>query len=374
MMRTVRNIAITLGLASLGLASSGCSSEKAATLPPSETVHDIQTVTVQRTSVPSYYEAVGTVRPVQSAQIAAQTMGNIIRMNVREGDHVSKGQVLAVIDDSQTRAGLDRATAGQNAAQQGIAAAEAEYDLAASTLKRYQTLYDKKSVSPHEFDEVKTRFEAAKARRALALASNSGAEAAVTQARTSLGYTQVRAPFSGVVTAKLAETGNLAAPGAPLFVVEDSSIFRLEATVDERGMGAVHLGEKVPVTVDALGGKAFTGKIVQVVPAADAASRSFVVKVELPKDPAIRSGLFGRAEFPIGTREGLPIPNVAVVQRGSMQAVYVLGSDQVASLRYVTLGTPVDNNIEVLSGLESGERIITNPGDRELNGKRVEVR
>ncbi len=374
MMRKPSQFVITLSLGFLVLAVSACSSEKREAPPAPETVHDVQVSTIQRTTVPAYYEAVGTVRPVQSAQVAAQTMGNIVRMNVREGDRVSRGQVLAVIDDSQTRAGLDRALAGERAAQQEIAAADAEYSLAESTLKRYQVLYDRKSVSPHEFDEVKTRYEAAKARKALATAGNAGAEAAVAQARTSFGYTQVRAPFSGTITAKLAETGNLAAPGAPIYTVEDPSVFRLEATVDESGLGSVRLGESVPVTLDSVGGKSFSGKVVEIVPAADPSSRSFVVKVQLPKDPSIRSGLFGRAEFPIGSREGLPIPSDAVVKRGSMQAVYVLGPDQIASLRYVTLGTPVENKVEVLSGLESGERIVLNPGDRELNGKRIEVR
>jgi RND family efflux transporter MFP subunit len=374
MMRKIFYFVTTLSLGSFLLASSGCSSEKREALPAPETVRDVQSAVVQRTSVPAYYEAVGTVRPIQSAQVAAQTMGNIVRMNVREGDRVSKGQVLAIIDDSQTKAGLDRAIAGQNAAQQEIAAANAEYALAESTLKRYQVLYDRKSVSPHEFDEVKTRYEAAKARKELALAGDAGAEAAVSQARTSLGYTQVRAPFSGTVIAKMAETGNLAAPGAPLYTLEDVSMFRLEATVDESGMGTVRLGESVAVTLDAIGGKSFTGKVVEIVPAADPVSRSFVVKVQLPKDSAIRSGVFGRAGFPVGTREGLPIPNTAVVKRGSMQAVYVLGPDEIASLRYVTLGTRADNTVEVLSGLESGERIVTNPGDRELNGKRAGVR
>ncbi len=374
MMRRFRIVAASLTLVPLAFFTAACSSEKTAAPASPETVRDIQVVTVQRGTLPLTYDAVGTVRPVQSAQIAAQTMGNIIRINVREGDHVSRGQVLAVIDDSQSKAGLDRATAGQNAADQEIAAAEAEYALAESTLKRYQTLFDRKSVSPHEFDEVKTRYEAAKARKAQALAGKSGAEAAVTQARTSLGYTQVRAPFDGVVIAKLAETGNLASPGVPLFVVEDGSKFRLEATVDEQSMGAVKLGQTVPVRVDSLGGKSFDGKVVQIVPAADASSRSFLVKVELPKDPAIRSGLFGRAQFPVGSREGLPVPKPAVIQRGSMQAVYVLGPDQIASLRYITLGDQIADKFEVLSGLETGERVVANPGNRELNGKRVEVR
>jgi RND family efflux transporter MFP subunit len=373
MKNSVRNLAVLLTLALLLLASAACSREQSPTVNP-ETVRDIDTLVVQRASVPSYYEAMGTVRPLLSAQVAAQVMGNLVRINVREGDRVSKGQLLAVIDDSQTRSSLDRATAGQSAAQQDIAAADADFSLAESTLKRYQELFNKKSVSPHEFDEVKTRYDAAKARREMVRATRAGADAAVAQARNSQSFTQLRSPFSGVVTAKLAEAGNLALPGTPVLVVEDTSGFRLETTVDERGLAFVHLGEVVPVFLDAVGTAQLTGKVVQILPAADPASRTFLVKVELPKNPAIRSGLFGRVRFPSGKREGLVVPQTSLVQRGSMQALYVLSADQVASLRYVTLGRPDDKTVEILSGLDSGERIVVTPGARELNGKKIEVR
>lgn len=369
-----RNLAAVLSLALLFLAGAGCSREHSTTNAAPETVHGIDTLVVQRATVPSYYEAMGTIRPVQSAQVAAQVMGTLVRVNVREGDHVSKGQILASIDDSQTHSSVDRAIAGQNSAQQEIAAADADFSLAESTLKRYQELFDKKSVSPHEFDQVKSQYEAAKARCEAVRAGRAGADAAVAQARTSQSFTQVRAPFSGVVTAKLAEAGNLAAPGTPIFVVEDASSFRLETTVDESGLAAVHLGESVPVTLDSLGATQLTAKVAQILPSADPASRTFVVKIELPKNPSIRSGLFGRARFPAGSREGLSVPQTALVQRGTMHAVYVLGSDQVASLRYVTLGRTDEKSVEVLSGLDSGERIVAMPSSRELNGKKIEVR
>jgi len=365
--------AITSAILSMLLAA-GCNDEKKVEAVTTETVGALPTVTVERATLPSYYEAVGTVRPAQSAQLASQVMGSLIRVNVREGDRVSRGQVLAVVDDSQTRASVERASAGQSAAQQEIAAAEANYALAESTQKRYQTLYEKKSVSPHEFDEVNSRLQAARARLEAARAGRAGADAAFAQARTSQGFTQVRAPFAGIVTAKLSETGNLAAPGTPLFVIEDTSSFRLEATVDEGGISAVRLGQSVPVMLDAIGNQPITGKVAQILPAADPASRTFVVKIQLPKGPAVRSGLFGRARFPVGSREGLRVPSTAIVARGSMQAVYVLGSDQIASLRYVTLGQPEGNSIEVLSGLDTGERIVSEPGNRELNGKKIEVR
>jgi RND family efflux transporter MFP subunit len=374
MKRFPTELPVLIGSLALLLANVACSSEKTVESTPPETVSDVSTLILQRSALPSYYEAVGTVRPRQSAQMATQVMGNLVRVNVREGDRVSRGQVLAVVDDSQTRAAVDRASAGQTAAQQDIAAAEADYSLAQSTLKRYQSLYERKSVSPHEFDQVQARFAAATARLELARAGHAGSEAALTQARTSQGFTQVRAPFSGVVTAKLAEAGDLASPGTPVFVVEDTSSFRLEATVDERGIAAVRLGELVPVVLDALESHSLAGKVVQILPASDPASRTFLVKIELPRNSAIRSGLFGRARFPLGTREALSIPQTAVVERGNMQAVYVLGTGEIASLRYITLGRSDQQSVEVLSGLDDGERIVARPGSRELNGKKIEVR
>lgn len=368
-----RTLVLTLAAGSV-LSLTACNGEKEVPKASAETVRGIQVLTVQRSSLPSYYEAMGTVRPVQSAQLSSQVMGNIIRMTVREGDRVSRGEVLAVIDDSQTHAALDRALAGQRASSQDIAAASSEYELAESTLKRYQVLQDKKSVSPHEFEEVSARYQAARARLAMAQASAAGAEAAVAQARTSQGYTTIRAPFSGTVTAKLAESGNLATPGVPLYTVEDSAAFRLEVSVDESNAGVVHLGATVPVAIDAVQGTPLTAKVVQILPAADAGSRSFIVKLELPKNPSLRTGLFGRAQFPTGTRKGFSLPQSAVVHRGSMQAVYTVGADQVASLRYVTLGQPMEGGFEILSGLENGDRVVLNPGEYELNGRKVEVR
>ena len=115
-----------------------------------------------------------------------------------------------------------------------------------STMQRYQMLYDKKSVSPQEYDEVKTKLAAAKARRDAAHAKRAQAEAAVPEANTAVGFTSIRAPFDGLVTAKLVDAGAMAAPGVPLLVVEDPSHFRLEVQVDESQIGVVQLGAAFP--------------------------------------------------------------------------------------------------------------------------------
>ena len=351
----------------------GCSDSKPASPAPAEKVHGVAVMQVQKATVPDAVEATGTVRAALSAQLASQVMGTITRVNVHEGDHVRRGEVLVSIDEAQQQAAYTGAKAGLQASQESIAAADADYALAESTLKRYQMLYDKKSVSPQEYDEVKTRLAAAQARRDATHAGRTQAEAGVSQAGTAMSYTKVRAPFDGIVIAKLAEPGAMAAPGVPLLVVEDPSRFRLEAQVDEGRIGAVKLGETVPVIIDSLGEQPIEGKVTQIVPTADPGSRTFTVKVDLPSNPQMRTGLFGRVRFPRGQREAIEIPKTAVLSRGQMQAVYVIGADQLASLRFVTLGTSSGNQVEVLSGLQNGDRIVTQPGDRELSGKQVEA-
>ena len=208
----------------------------------------------------------------------------------------------------------------------------------------------------------------------MARAGLAQASAALAQARTSLGYTRIRAPFAGVVTERRADPGTLASPGMPILTLEDTRNYRLEVAVDESDVRLVHLGQSASVNIDALGKAEIAGRVVQVVPAADPGSRSFLVKIELPKDAHLRSGLFGRAQFARGERSALLIPRLAVVERGQLQGVYVLDSEQIAGLHYVTLGRTSGQQLEVLSGLEGGEEIVAAPDERELAGKRIVAR
>jgi RND family efflux transporter MFP subunit len=361
-------VALTLTAGYLG----GCSNERRIQAADPETVGNVPIVVAQKTTIPDWLEAVGTVRAVQTSQLASQIMGNIVAVQAQEGERVESGQVLVTIDDTQLRAAVEQATAAELAAQNDVSAAESELALAQSTLIRYQQLYEKKSVSPQEFDEIKTRAQSAEARRDMAKAALAQANAALAQARTSLGYTRIRAPFAGVVTERKADSGTLASPGLPILTVEDTRNYRLEVTVDESDVRLVHLGQSTPVNIDALGSTEIMGKVDQIVPAADPGSRSFLVKIELPRKTYLRSGLFGRAEIPCGERSAVLIPRSAVVERGQLQGVYVLDTEQIAGLHYVTLGRTSGQKVEVLSGLEGGEKIIAAPGD--LGGKRIVAR
>ena len=350
----------------------GCTNERrAASLPP-ETVSNVSVIVAQKTTVPDWVEAAGTVRASQTSQVSSQVMGNIVEIRTHEGDHVQAGQVLAILDDTQSRSATDQATATVTSAEKEVSAADSDLALAVTTLKRYQQLYEKKSVSPQEFDEIKARYQSAEARRDMARAGQAQANASLTQARTSLGYTRIRAPFAGVVTERKVDAGTLASPGMPLFTIEDTRSYRLEVAVDESDLRLVRIGQVSPVTIDALGNAKLSGKVVQIVPTADPASRSFLMKVELPADARLRSGLFGRARFPRGERSALLVPSTSLVERGQLQGVYVLDANQIAGLRYVTLGKSTGEQAEVLSGLQEGEKLVAAPGgDRDLSGKRI---
>lgn len=337
------------------------------------TVRNVALSVAAPASVPDLMEAVGNVRAAQSAVVASQAMGYVVSVHVVEGDRVHRGQLLAAIDDAQPKAAMQRAQAAVNAADQDFLAADTNNTLAQSTLKRFEPLATRDVISARDFDEIKARAQAAIAHRDLARAGQAQARAALSEAQTALGHTRVLAPFDGIVTEKHVDPGALAAPGTPLFTLEASGRYRLEASVDETSLRYVHERQSLPVVLDALGAQTITGSVSQIVPAADPASRTFIVKIDLPVNSAIRSGLFGRAHFSKGTKETLLVPRDAVVERGQMRAVYVVGQDKTAQLRLVTVGNSSDAGVEILSGLSAGEQLVAAPGNSDLGGKLIEV-
>ncbi|MGE5323609.1 MAG: efflux RND transporter periplasmic adaptor subunit [Actinomycetota bacterium] len=355
-------------------ALAGCSSEPKVAASAPESVTGLHVLQVQQAEIPDILQATGTVRSWRTAPLAAQVMADVITVNVREGDAVRRGQVLITMDPSQYRASVDRGQAALESAEHEIASAQSDLDLAKSDYKRLDYLYKKDIISAREYDQAKAKVDSTTARLALAKANREEAAAALGQNKILLGYTKVLAPFDGVVTERRVDPGALATPGTPLLTVEEAGHYRLEATVDERDLKYVHLGENVPVQFDAFNGAPLMGKVVQIVPAADAASRSFVVKLDLPANPGLRSGLFGRAAFSRGLKQAIAVPRTAVLDRGQLQSVYVLGDDNIATLRYVTLGTETQGHVEVLSGLMPAETIVTDPDGRDLAGKRIEAR
>jgi len=357
-------------LAFAGLTACSKQVEPAAAPEVESGVRVFQTTTQK---IPETVDAIGTVRAVDSSVLSAQIMGTITSIAVREGDRVRAGQTLISIDATQLAAQSDRARAAVETAEQQIAAAESDAALAESTLKRYEMLKEQKSVSPQEFDEVQARSQAAQARLAMVRSQEAEAKAAEAAARTMQSYSRIHAPFDGMVVERRVDPGAMAAPGSPLLTIEKAGPLRLEVSVDESLLSEVRLGAGIAVRIDTLGSSPVAGKIAQIVPAADPASRSFLVKIDLPALPGLHSGMSGHALLERGSKDVMMIPLSAIVVHGSMQSVYVVGQNQIASVRYISTGNSHGNAIEVLSGLSAGEPVVDTPGERELSGKRIEA-
>jgi RND family efflux transporter MFP subunit len=367
------------------LALAGCGGKEEAKSVAAERVSGVRVEAVKLESVPDEIVAPGTVASAATAQVAARVMGTVTSVLVREGDAVKAGQVLVTLDErelaerrSGARAAVEESTHAKEEVARGVAAAQAQADVMGKTYERYAMLRDKKSVSPQEFDEVEAKQRAAqeglagaKARQQQVASMAERAQAESRAMETVAGYARVTAPFNGVVVRRMVEPGAMAAPGVSLVVVEDTSRYRIEVTFDAADAAGVQRGSKSRVELDALPGKSFSGSVVEMEAGADAASHTVRARIELPRDAAIRSGLFGRAWFARGEKKAIALPASAVLHRGQLHGVYAVDAEGIARLRMVTPGKSMGDKIEILSGISAGERVVMDAANRELDGKKV---
>jgi RND family efflux transporter MFP subunit len=294
--------------------------------------------------VPIRVEVTGQVAPIFQATLSSRIQGTIDKLMVREGTKVSKGQLLIQLDNRDLQADLARANA--------------EVENAKAHLDRMNQLYETDAVSKQELENATRAYRVAEANRKAVEAQ--------------LSYTVVRAPFEGVITEKKVEGGELASPGQPLLKMEDPRRLRLEATVAEGDLKSVSNGDKISVVIDALGVDVLIGRVSQILPAGDPQTHTFMVKVDLPTTPALKTGMFGRFQLEKGATQTILVPSTAVVERGELSSLFVVGADQIARLRWVKLGRRFEQQVEILAGLNEGERVLTD-GSRGLDGATVQI-
>jgi membrane fusion protein, multidrug efflux system len=397
MLRLRRAALITAASVLLG----ACGKEPAAPAkaPEPPVVRDVPVGVVISTEMDESAEVTGTVKSRTSTTLSSKIVGRIVALHVHEGSLVESGQVLVELEERDIAAQERRAEAGLREAEGALteadramaaaaasrAAAEAQRDLAASTLARYQRLLDRKSVAPQEYDQVLARQKAAaadveraiaeaqvvQARRQQALARIEGVKAEIASIQVTQGYARITAPFAGIVTAKQADVGAMAAPGTPLLTLEDSRRYWLEAAVPESQVAAIRLGQSLRVQVEDAG-LSITAGVSEIVPSADPSTRTTLVRLDLPASPRLRSGLFGRVWVPVGRRQTLQVARAAIVERGQLQGVYVVGRDSIARFRLVRTGQTNRDATEILSGLTGGEQVVLAGTDRVTDGARIE--
>jgi RND family efflux transporter MFP subunit len=314
----------------------------------------IGTATLVRS--PAYYVTPATLVAENQVQVASRLMGYIRAIDVVEGQQVGIGQKLFSVDPIDVQGQVDQTRAGVKQAEDALADATLEY-------KRFEALFKEDAVTRQQFEKMKLQHDMAESRLAQARA---GHNTAVGQLR----YATVTSPIAGVVTKKLANAGDLATPGHPVLVVENAGTLQVETQVPESLLRLLKSGAPVLVEVDGQA-KPLTARIARISPAADSVSRTFLVKLDV-SGPGLKSGLFARALFAQGEREMLPVPAAALVNRAGISGVFVVAQDGIAQFRMVRAGEPRAGQVEILSGLTAGERVVTGGAEKLQSGDRIQ--
>lgn len=307
------------------------------------------TIVVRESTEGVNESAVGTISPVQKVRVGSKLLARVATMNVaRAGERVEAGQVLVTLDSQDLEARVLQAEAAHEAATARLSQAKVD-------LERVRRLFEKRVESKDSLDKAQTAV-----RTAQADANRVGQT--VEHARAQLKYATIRAPITGVVIDKEVEQGDLVSPGQVLVVLYDPARMQLVARVREGLAAGLEEGKTVSVRIDALDLDC-AGRIDQIVPEAESASRVFEVKVSGPCPPGVFSGMFGRLRVPVGERTVIRVPDAAIRRVGQIETVYVLLEGDRLLRRFIQTGSRDARGVEVLAGLADGERILADAGE-----------
>jgi RND family efflux transporter MFP subunit len=353
------SVAIAVGVGSCSNASKENSSSKTAPI----------TVVVgyPYSDQSSNIEVSGKVEAKQVANISTKLMGYITKIYVKVGDHVGQGQLLASIESQDIQA--KRAQA-----QAMIAEAEAAYINAEKDYERFLQLYNQQSASTKELENMRLQYTSAKSRLEAAKQVRNEASAMLT-------YTQLRAPFAGIVTQKLADQGSMASPGMPILTVEQGGVFQIKAILPENSIGNIKQGNPVTVSIKSIN-KTFKAKIDELSTSSLYSGGQYEMLINVPSSE--KSNLFS-GQYANVTIEGksatvnqqanlILIPESSIVRKDQLTGVYTISTSGTALLRWIRLGKNHGSNVEVLSGVAANEKIIVQSNGKLYNGAPVTIK
>ncbi len=314
--------------------------------------------TVQQTPLSVRVEAPGAVVSEDQVQVASRLMGYIREIKVEEGQAVKAGQLLFVVDPADIQGQMSQARAGLAQAEAALADARLDYE-------RFGALYKDEAIPKLQWDKVRLQYQVAQQQVA-------AARAGLGLASGQMRYASVVAPIDGVVTQKLANAGDLAAPGRPVLVIEGLKKLQVRTQVSGGVYARIKTGEKVAITPDGDATQApIEGVIAQVVPAADPVSHTHLVKIDLPAGSGLSSGNFVRVGFAAGSREGIRVPAAALAERAGITGVFVVDAQGIARYRMVRTGAAGQDGVEIVSGLNPGDKVAVSNVSQLENGDKV---
>lgn len=300
----------------------------------------------------------GKIEAANSANLSTRMMGSVTRVLVAPGDKVQKGDLLLTLSSADL-------SAKRAQVQASIIQAESNYNNARKDIERFRELYARGSASEKELDNMTTRYESAEAglRAAREMENEVSAQFA---------YTNLRAPFAGVVVNTFVKVGDIANPGMPLAAIEGTSAYEATVLVPETQIAQISAGAQASVLVKS-SGQELKGRVTEVSPSARNTGGQYLVKIGLDDTKDIFPGMFVSADIQVsgGGNGSLPSPLVAreaIVRQGQLTGIYTLSEQKTAVLRWVRLGETRGDRVEVLSGIREGEQYIVRAEGKLYNG------
>ena len=339
-----------------------CGSEDKKTVEDNSPAIVVKTSQVEANSNSPFLAVSGKIQATNSADLSTRMMGYVNKVHVNVGDKVRKGQLLVSINNSDLQAKRAQVNAG-------ITEATAAFNNAQKDYNRFKNLFADNSASQKEMDDMTANFEMAKARLESANQMKNEVNAQFT-------YSNITAPFSGTVTSKNVEAGNMANPGVPLISIETPGAFEVMAMVPESEISAIKKGTTVDVLVKSIN-QTIKGKVTEVSTSAKNTGGQYLVKIDLDKTEAnILSGMFTTVQFPVERKAKTAmvlVPTEAIVTNGQLSGIYTPSQSNTAMLRWLRLGRTFGDQVEVLSGLNADEAYIVSAEGKLYNGAKISI-
>lgn len=348
--------------------------------------NELKTHVIEKVEVPLVKVLNGQIEAINRSTVSAQTSGSIEVLNYDVGDFVEKSAVIARIKSRSQKAGLEQAKASVGEAKASAASALANYrsaqaraEEAVSDFQRVKKIFEQQLISRSEYDRSSAAMKsaqaevgAAKAAYDAALSSVTAAQARQTQAGEQLGYTEILAPYSGIVVERHVELGEVVAAGKPIMTGISLDQLRVSSDVPQSMINAVRKYKEASVILPEGGQKSAVTSF-NIFPYADGLTNAFKVRAKLPENVRdVYPGSFVKIAFTVGKKTEITLPESMVIYRGEVTGVYVIDEEGSPLLRQVKLGKHLDNgSVIVLSGLEFGEKIAVDPTHATLFLKRA---
>ncbi|PWU02491.1 MAG: efflux RND transporter periplasmic adaptor subunit [Bacteroidetes bacterium] len=331
---------------------------------------EIKPVMVTLASVSSGIEheifASGTIESDKTVNISTRIMGRITEILVKPGDKVIRGQLVAKVWDDDIRAKRAQADAMILEAESVMKTAQKDYE-------RFNNLYQHQSATAKEVENVTLQYNSAKAKL-------SAANQLRNEANSNLTYSNLTAPFSGVITQKLADVGSLANPGMPILTIEQNENFRVSAPIAESDINKIHLGDPAQVRIKS-NGEIISGKIIEINPSSQFTGGQYIIKIGIADDEKrnLYAGMYASVSIPLKkvekeTENVNLVPLSAITNRDELTGVYTVSANHTALLRWIQLGKKYGDKVEVISGLSRNEKFISSFDSKLYNGAPVIVR